>query len=135
MKLNYGGCIGMSTVDYPGHAAVVVFFRGCDKRCSFCQNKHLQTGSTPVDIEEVKQMLTEAAPFVSAAVFSGGEPLLQPAAVIILSHYAHKLGLKVGLHTSLPDELEKIKHLIDYALISDSNRHPTEADSHTTWRR
>ena len=130
MQFNFGGVESLSTVDYPGHAAITIFFRGCEKRCRWCHNKELLNGDTPVDINVILDMLDDASGFVSAVVLSGGEPLLQIEAVIEIATYAHSLGLLVGVHTACPDDLQKVKHVLDYALVSDSTIHPGRPGSH-----
>lgn len=130
MQFNFAGVESLSTVDYPEHAAITIFFRGCGKRCKWCHNKEYLNGDTPVDIDVVLDLLDEASGFVSAVVLSGGEPLLQIEAVLEIAGYAQSIGLKVGIHTALPEELEKVKHKIDYAWVSDSNIHPKQPGSH-----
>ena len=48
MKVNLGGIIPLSTVDWTGRAALVVFLRGCPLRCPHCQNRDLQEGDSSV---------------------------------------------------------------------------------------
>ncbi|MFA6373152.1 MAG: radical SAM protein [Methanothrix sp.] len=44
MLVNFGGIVPLSTVDWLGRAAMVVFLRGCPLRCPHCHNQRLQTG-------------------------------------------------------------------------------------------
>jgi pyruvate formate lyase activating enzyme len=44
MQVNLGGVVHLSTVDWTGSAATVVFLRGCPLRCPHCQNRDLQSG-------------------------------------------------------------------------------------------
>ena len=53
MKVNFGGIIPLSTVDWPGRAAMVVFLRGCPLRCPHCHNCLLQTGESLVALHEI----------------------------------------------------------------------------------
>ena len=71
MQVNLGGIIHLSTVDWTGHAATVLFLRGCPLRCPHCQNRELQTGVCParlflVDgelvIKEIDALKTKRAP-------------------------------------------------------------------------
>jgi len=109
MKVNLGGIVPLSTVDWQGKASMVVFLRGCPLRCPHCHNRELQTGKSLVefhslasrivagvkgetgarnssgftlqqlDLDESSQRAS-SRPFVEALVLSGGEPLLQPEA-------------------------------------------------------
>jgi pyruvate formate lyase activating enzyme len=120
MLVNFGGIVPLSTVDWVGRAAMVVFLRGCPLRCRHCHNSNLQDGESLVEIssiikdikkaaaleESLSQLTIEQAlvrakrkPLISALVLSGGEPLVQTEAVMALAHFAHSMGLKVGLET------------------------------------
>lgn len=116
MKVNLGGVVPLSTVDWFGLAAIVIFFRGCPLRCPYCQNRDLQTGESFEQLSNVMEKIRQAAPFVSAVVFSGGEPLKQIRPLIELSKFAGALGLKVGLETCgyFP---EKLSNLIEEGVI------------------
>ena len=125
MDVNFGGFESLSTVDYPGRAAFVVFLRGCSKRCAWCQNRDLQTGEVFVPIETIFEFIRTSSPYVGAVVLSGGEPLEQPEACKAISDYARELGLWVGIHTSRRDLLNPdMLHYFDMVLVSDPNRDP-----------
>ena len=53
MKVNLGGIVPLSTVDWPGRAAMVVFMQGCPLRCPHCQNRRLQTGERYVSFHNI----------------------------------------------------------------------------------
>jgi pyruvate formate lyase activating enzyme len=99
MKVNYADTVPLSTLDWRGKAAVTIFFRGCPLRCPYCQNHPYLEESDLVELDFVKERIKESMPFVSAVVFSGGEPLMQ-AAVLPLAEFAKGLGLLVGIHTN-----------------------------------
>jgi pyruvate formate lyase activating enzyme len=116
MKVNFGGIVPLSTLDWTGVAAAVIFMRGCPLRCPHCHNAHLQSGETLEDINKIKKKIDEAGPFISALILSGGEPLVQLAACRVLAGHAKEMGLLVGVETSgyYPDRLAS---LIDDGLI------------------
>lgn len=99
MKVNYAGTVPISTLDWTGKAAVTIFFRGCPLRCPYCQNHPYLEGPGLVELDFVKEQIKNSKPFVSAVVFSGGEPLMQDA-VVPLAEFARNLGLAVGVHTN-----------------------------------
>ncbi len=99
MKVNYAGTVPISTLDWTGKAAVTIFFRGCPLRCPYCQNHSYLEGPGLVELDFVKEKIKISKPFVSAVVFSGGEPLMQEA-ITSLAEFAKSLGLAVGVHTN-----------------------------------
>jgi pyruvate formate lyase activating enzyme len=138
MLVNLGGIVPLSTVDWPGRAAIVIFLRGCPLRCPYCQNRELQDGETFVDFlyiaGEIKktrsiayepgQMTLEEAfrleranTLATALVISGGEPLMQLEPAKEIARLAKGLGLSIGVETSgyYPDALSEMlrKGLID----------------------
>jgi pyruvate formate lyase activating enzyme len=129
LKVNLGGIVPLSTVDWKGRAALVVFLRGCPLRCPHCHNQRLQSGesivayhtiasrivsqvkgirlaagipkhlSSQIDLDDASQRAS-SKPFVDAFVLSGGEPLHQPDACARLFRLAKSLHLATGLETS-----------------------------------
>jgi pyruvate formate lyase activating enzyme len=97
---NFGHFIPISTVDWHGRCVSVIFFRGCQFRCPYCQNHAYITGSNEMDIEDMKSQISMTKPFISAVVFSGGEPTLQRDALIELAGFARSISLAVGLETN-----------------------------------
>lgn len=116
-SLFVGGVVSLTTIDYPGCLAAVVFLQGCPWRCRYCHNKHLQkilpAESLPWD--DVKSLLETRKGFVEAVVFSGGEPLEQPFLGEAVKE-VKKMGFKIGLHTSgaYPERLATVVSLFDW---------------------
>ncbi|MCO5381911.1 MAG: anaerobic ribonucleoside-triphosphate reductase activating protein [Methanosarcina barkeri] len=100
MKVNYAGTVPISTLDWRGKAAVTIFLQGCPLRCPYCQNHpYLEEPCNIVELNFVKEQIKKSKPFVSAVVFSGGEPLMQ-AAVVPLAEFVKEIGLAIGIHTN-----------------------------------
>lgn len=99
MKVNYADTVPLSTLDWRGKAAITIFFRGCPLRCPYCQNHPYLEEPDLVELDFVKERMKNSRPFVSAVVFSGGEPLMQKV-VVPLAELAKGLGLLVGIHTN-----------------------------------
>lgn len=116
-KLLVGGIVSLTTVDYPGHLAAVIFMQGCTWRCKYCHNQHLQSilPRESLPWEDILNLLSSRKGLLEAVVFSGGEPLLQDALADAIVD-VKKMGFKVGLHTAgaFPDKLARIISLIDW---------------------
>lgn len=97
-NINLAGIIPISTVDWPGKSCITIFLRGCNFRCIYCHNVDYLDGYTPINIEEIQRKIDESRPFISAVVFSGGDPLIQYIQPLII--YSKQQGLSVGIHTN-----------------------------------
>lgn len=100
MEINLAGILSLSTVDWYGKAAMVVFLRGCPLSCRFCINDKFRSGQNMVDSNYVEMKMVKALPLVGHVMLSGGEPLMQPLACVELIRKAHTLGMKMGVETS-----------------------------------
>ena len=116
IKLNFGGFVPLSTVDWRGRSVCTVFLRGCPLRCSYCQNEAIQSGEDYRDIEDVIDMIKTSAPFISGVMFSGGEPAAQKDALVALAKSAKEMNLAVGIQTS-GHFFETIRTLINKKLV------------------
>ncbi len=102
--LAIGGTIPLSSVDYPGALAAVVFCRGCPWHCPYCHNAALRDAvAGPAEGEEdfpnFLKWLESRRGLLDAVVFSGGEPTLQPALPEAMRAVT-AMGFRVGLHTT-----------------------------------
>lgn len=117
MKLNFGGFVPLSTVDWPGRSSVVIFFNGCPFRCPYCHNYENIMQESYVECLYVEKRMLESKPFASAAVFLGGEPTMQPEPLNYLAKSAKSAGFFVGVHTNgyRPDVIRNLnqKNLVD----------------------
>ena len=70
-----------------------------------------------MEIEEIEKKILDAKSFISAVVFSGGEPTTQYDALEYLARFAKEQGLLVGIETNgyYPERLSKLieKKLLD----------------------
>ncbi len=100
IKINLGGIVPFSTIDWRGKAAMVIFLRGCPLRCMYCQNYNLLEGTHYVEMKELEEELIKNEAFIDAVVLSGGEPFMQPHAVEAIAHGAKKHSLFVAVQTN-----------------------------------
>lgn len=116
-KLQIGGMVPFTAVDYPNHLAAVIFCQGCCWRCSYCHNPTLQSfcQASSFTWEKILTFLDARKNILDAVVFSGGEPLLQPGILDAISCIKQR-GFKVGLHTggSQIPRLKQALTLIDW---------------------
>lgn len=97
---DFGHFIPISTVDWHGRSVSVLFFRGCQLRCPYCQNHAYITGGNRVSVGDIQVQIKKAGRFVSGLVFCGGEPTLQGRALKQIARYAKSLSLAVGIETN-----------------------------------
>lgn len=120
MRLNYGGLLDASTIDYPGCVSAVVFTCGCPLRCGFCQNASLVLNDAKacrlIETGELLARIKRIRPFLDAVVLTGGEPLMQADAALELCMGAKKMGLRVKVDTNgfYPNELRRVLPHCDY---------------------
>lgn len=116
-ELKVGGFVPLSTADWPGRLATVVFCQGCPWRCSYCHNPHLQParGEAMLDWHSIAARLARRRGLIDAVVFSGGEPTAQAT----LRHAmleVRGMGFGIGLHTAgmYPRRLRRLLPLADW---------------------
>ena len=99
--LRVGGMVPLTTIDYPGQLACVLFCQGCAWRCRYCHNPQLipPRGTEEVDWRRVLAFLQRRQDLLDAGVFSGGEPTLQDALPDAMDE-VRALGFRIGLHSA-----------------------------------
>jgi pyruvate formate lyase activating enzyme len=116
-ELRVGGLTPLSTTDYPGELAAVVFCQGCPWRCGYCHNPHLLSARAAAETawDDVLAFLRRREGLLDAVVFSGGEPLAQRPLVDAM-RTVKDMGFKVGLHTggAYPGRLAEVLPLVDW---------------------
>jgi pyruvate formate lyase activating enzyme len=102
--------VPFSTIDWPGKASMVVFLRGCNFKCSYCQNYRIWGASQPNNSDALLREIQRNKDYVSAVIFSGGEPTLHLNLLQLLAQEAKNEGLLVGIETngSFPNVLETL---------------------------
>jgi len=101
-----GGVQELTTLDFPGRLAAVVFTLGCNFRCGYCHNPQF------VDEEQIKGMAKGVIPEevffkflekrygkLEGVCISGGEPTLQPD-ILEFARKIKRMGFLVKLDTN-----------------------------------
>ncbi|MDA7086394.1 anaerobic ribonucleoside-triphosphate reductase activating protein [Pseudomonas sp. SA3-5] len=99
--LRVGGLVPLTTLDYPGLLACVLFCQGCAWRCRYCHNPDLITarGEQEIPWWQVLDFLERRQGLLQAVVFSGGEATLQGGLVPAMEQ-VRRMGFRVGLHSA-----------------------------------
>lgn len=104
-------------LDYPDKAACILWFAGCNMRCSYCYNPEIVNGKGKLSFEEIKKFLNSRKQLLDAVVLSGGECLLSEGIMDIIIELK-KMGflVKVDTNASRPELLRNLieNKLIDY---------------------
>ena len=115
--LRIGGLTPLTTIDFPGRLAAVVFCQGCPWRCGHCHNTGLLDAAAPTahTWADVERLLHARRGLLDGVVFSGGEPTLQAALPDALAR-VRGWGFATGLHTAgmYPERLAALLPLLDW---------------------
>ncbi|WP_296634698.1 MULTISPECIES: anaerobic ribonucleoside-triphosphate reductase activating protein [unclassified Thiobacillus] len=115
--LRVGGFTPLSTTDWPGMLAAVVFCQGCPWRCGYCHNPDLipARGDSEIPWADVLAFLRRRRGLLDAVVFSGGEPTAQ-AGLVDAVREVRALGFRIGLHTGgmYAQRLAEVLPLVDW---------------------
>lgn len=104
------GLVRLSTVDFPGRLAAVVFTAGCDLDCFYCHNRPLLGADAPdMPLADIVAFLEKRRGTLDGVVVTGGEPTLQPDLPAFL-RLLRDMGYAIKLDTNgcRPDVLEDL---------------------------
>lgn len=101
-----------SLIDFPDKVSCIVWFAGCNMRCSYCYNPEIVFGKGKMTLMEVLDFVISRKGLLDGVVFSGGECTLYKE-TIPFARALKKLGMLVKIDTngSNPDILEKMLNL------------------------
>lgn len=109
----------LTTIDFPGEIAAVLFTQGCPWHCRYCHNSALRSCNHDdlVSRDVVVEFLTDRVGFIDGIVLSGGEPTLHPALPDFMA-WIREFGYSTALHTNgnFPQMLSLLlkRGLVDY---------------------
>ncbi|MGB3393292.1 MAG: anaerobic ribonucleoside-triphosphate reductase activating protein [Stenotrophomonas sp.] len=115
--IRVGGMTPLTSIDFPGGLAAVLFLQGCPWRCGYCHNPELLPARAEVAIawERIEAFLQRRRGLLDAVVFSGGEPTAQATLPEAIAQ-VKAMGFQIGLHTGgmYPARLRRILPLLDW---------------------
>ncbi|MBD9501348.1 anaerobic ribonucleoside-triphosphate reductase activating protein [Pseudomonas sp. PDM17] len=99
--LRVGGLVPLTTLDYPGLLACVLFCQGCAWRCRYCHNPELipPRGEAEIPWDAILAFLRRRQGLLQAVVFSGGEATLQNTLPEAMAS-VREMGFRTGLHSA-----------------------------------
>jgi anaerobic ribonucleoside-triphosphate reductase activating protein len=115
--IRVSGLVPESIVDGPG-IRFVLFTQGCEKNCPGCHNPktHDKNGGYEMSIDEIIAKI-KSNPLIDGVTFSGGEPFLQAAPLVLLAREIKKLGLNLIVYSGYTHaelrEIPSAKELLD----------------------
>ncbi len=119
--LKIKGFQGISLIDYPERISSVVFTKGCNMRCPFCQNPELVEGMKEegemMREDEVIKTIIERKGFIDGVVITGGEPTIQEGLIDFCKKLKNiSLLVKIDTNGYLPDVLNCLiqSNSVDY---------------------
>ena len=119
MKLIYS-ITPFTLLDYPDKTACIIWFAGCNMRCTYCYNPEIVTGKGKYSFADVKKILLSRQNLLDAVVMSGGECLLSVGIKDIITEIK-SLGylIKIDTNGSRPEVLKDLikNQLIDYVAL------------------
>lgn len=107
-------------LDYPDQTACILWFAGCNMKCSYCYNPEIVFGKGSYSIPEILSFLEKRRGLLDAVVFSGGECLLYKESLeLMVLIKAMGFLIKVDTNGSKPARLREAitLGLIDYVAL------------------
>ena len=113
MSFEIKGFTPLTTIDWRGKLAAMLFIGGCNFRCPYCQNPDLviNLAQTPaLDWEEIWNNLKERGKWLDGVIVGGGEPTLYPKELKRMLERIKSLGYPVKIDTngSQPAVIEQL---------------------------
>ena len=121
-----GGFQKLTLSDYPGNTACIIFTKGCNFNCSYCQNSSLIkiNDKDLITEDDIFKYLESRKKLLDGVVISGGEPTNQKNLKELIIKIKN-MGFKVKLDTngSNPNLLEELikEKLLDYVAMDIKN--------------
>ena len=107
-------------LDFPDKTACIVWFAGCNMKCSYCYNPEVVFGKGKLSVEDLMVFLRKRIGLIDGIVLSGGECTLYKE-IYPLAEQVKALGFlfKIDTNGSNPDLLSSMikNRLVDYVAL------------------
>ncbi len=107
-------------IDFPDKTACIVWFSGCNMRCSYCYNPDIVNGKGKLSYDDVLDFLRKRVNLLDGVVLSGGECTLHKSIVEFIRQIkAFGMLVKIDTNGSNPEMLQILieNKLIDFVSI------------------
>ena len=106
-----------SALDFTGKLSAIIWFSGCNLRCSYCYNPHIVFGHGSICVQDALGFLKKRQGLLDGVVMSGGEPtmyegLLEFCKCVKALGFAVKLDTN-GMNPMVLSKLQK-ENLLDF---------------------
>lgn len=105
-----------SLLDYPDVASCILWFAGCNMRCSYCYNPDIVFGKGKMSIAEALTFIRSRQGLLDAVVLSGGECTMYKE-IIPLANAIQEMGISVKVDTN-GSHPQRMQELISLRLIN-----------------
>lgn len=109
-----------SLLDFPDITSCILWFAGCNMRCSYCYNPDIVFGKGKTRISEALEFIRSRKGLLDGVVMSGGECTLYKE-IIPLAEEIKKNGMQVKIDTngSHPNRVQELtdRGLLDYVAL------------------
>lgn len=102
-------------LDYPDKTACILWFAGCNMKCSYCYNPEIVFGKGSYSIPEIISFLQKRKGLLDAVVFSGGECLLYKESIELMV-LIKKMGFLIKVDTN-GSKSERLQEALALGLI------------------
>lgn len=107
-------------LDYPDKTACIIWFAGCNMRCTYCYNPEIVFGKGKLTLPHILEFLYNRRNLLDAVVLSGGECLIYPEIRDVI-RCIKEVGylIKIDTNGSKPDVLLDVlnQKQIDYVAL------------------
>jgi len=107
-------------LDFPGKAACILWFAGCNMRCLYCYNPEIVLGKGRIGVDEALAFIRSRRGLLQGVVLSGGECTLHRAIFPLLESVKQfGFAVKIDTNGSRPRVLEALikRGLVDYVAL------------------